>query len=154
MLPTTAATSIRTEFCLCSSRNKFTITEITNSFNADITTHVFGCFYAHLPTFFGRLATLCDCTGKSINMHNFNLKLEFYNEPILLTEEEMQDPLTVIREFFDDVKLLEVRTHLHNLLEVALTRPNTIYDEASERDATLCFIKQLEKIIESAFLIK
>lgn len=51
---------------------------------------------------------------------------EFYNQPILLTEEEKQDPLSVIREFFDDVKLIEVRIHLYNLLKVLLTLPNTI----------------------------
>lgn len=86
-------------------------------------------------------------------MHKFELHPEFYNEPMLLTEEEEQDPLSVIREFFGDVKLLEVRIHLHNLLEVALTRAYTIYDEANERDAILCFTKQLEKMIEATTLL-
>lgn len=85
-------------------------------------------------------------------MHNFILHSEFYNQPILLTEEEKQDPLPVIRRFFEDVKLVEVRTHLYNLLEVALTTPNTIYDDASERDAVICFVKQFEKMIEAIFL--
>ncbi len=88
-------------------------------------------------------------------MHTFELHPEFYNQPILLTEEEKQDPLSVIREFFEDVKLIEVRIHLYNLLEVALTTPNTIYDDASERDAVLCFIKCLEKIVDANYrLIK
>lgn len=82
-------------------------------------------------------------------MHNFELHPEFYNQPILLTEEEKKDPSTVIKQFFEDVKLVEVRTHLHNLLEVALTRSNTIYDEARERDTVLCFVEQLEKVIEA-----
>lgn len=86
-------------------------------------------------------------------MHNFNLHSDFYNQPILLTDEEKQDPLLVIRAFFEDVKMVEVRTHLYNLLEVALTTPNTIYSDASERDAALCFVKQLERIVE-AILIK
>ena len=86
-------------------------------------------------------------------MQNFELHHEFYNKPILLTEEEKQDPLSVIREFFGDVKLIEVRIHLYNLLEVALTRPNTIYDDAGERDAVACFITQLEKAIEAAHSI-
>ncbi len=85
-------------------------------------------------------------------MHNFELHPEFYNKPILLTEEEKKDPSTVIKQFFEDVKLVELRIHLHNLLEVALTRPNTIYDDSSERDAVLCFVKQLVKIIEAAYL--
>lgn len=86
-------------------------------------------------------------------MHNFELHPEFYNQPILLTEEEKKYPLSVIKKIFDDVKLVEVRMHLHNLLEVALTRPNTIYDDASERDTVLCLIKQLEKVIEMAWLV-
>lgn len=84
-------------------------------------------------------------------MHNFELHHEFYNLPILLTEEEIKNPLLVIKQFFDDVKLVEVRIHLNNLLEVTLTRPNTIYDNASERDTVLCLIKQLEKMIESVY---
>ncbi|MDD2792359.1 MAG: hypothetical protein PHD73_04215 [Sediminibacterium sp.] len=85
-------------------------------------------------------------------MHNFNLHSNFYNQPILLTDEEKQDPLPVIRSFFEDVKLVEVRTHLYNLLVVGLTTPNTIYEEASERDAAICFVKQLEKVIEAVFV--
>lgn len=87
-------------------------------------------------------------------MHNFKLHSEFYNQPILLTEEEKKDPSIVIKQFFEDLKLVEVRIHLHNLLEVALTRPNTIYDDARERDAVMCFIKQLEKLVDTAYLIK
>jgi len=98
---------------------------------------------------FFQFTSLSDSTGKTLAMHNFNLLPEFYNQPILLTDEEKQDPLPVIRAFFEDVKLVEVRTHLYNLLEVALTTPNTIYSDASERDAALCFIKQLEKATDA-----
>jgi hypothetical protein len=87
-------------------------------------------------------------------MHIFELHPDFYNHPILLTDEQKQDPVSVIREFFDDVKLIEARVHLHNLLEVALTRPNTFYDEAGERDAALCFIKQIEKTLEASWMLR
>ncbi|MFZ6024567.1 MAG: hypothetical protein ACOYVG_08960 [Bacteroidota bacterium] len=86
-------------------------------------------------------------------MHTFELHPEFYNHPILLTKEEKQNPLSVIREFFDDTKLIEVRIHLYKLLDVALTQHNSIYHEAAERDAVLCFVKQLEKMIEGAIII-
>ena len=84
-------------------------------------------------------------------MHDFHLHSEFYNQPILLTEEEKKDPSTVIKRFCEDVKLVEVRIHLHNLLEVALTTPNTIYDNVIERDAIVCFIKNIEKMIEGSY---
>jgi hypothetical protein len=89
--------------------------------------------------------------AKPLAMHNFELHPEFYNQPILLTEKEKQDPISIISKFFDDVKLIEVRIHLYNLLEVALTRPNTIYDEVRERDTILYFVKQLEKIVEATY---
>lgn len=40
-----------------------------------------------------------------------------------------------------------------NLLEVALTHSDTMYDDARERDAVLCFVKQLEKVVEIVWVI-
>ena len=86
-------------------------------------------------------------------MQPFDLHPEFYNQPICLTEEEKQNPLAVIENFFGDITLLELRKHLTNLLEVALVSSNTIYDEAIERVAVLCFCKQLEKLEEATSLL-
>ena len=60
--------------------------------------------------------------------------------------------MAVIKQFFEDVKLIDVREYLHNLLEVALTTPNNIYDDAKGRDAAVCFCKQLEKMVEAAWM--
>ena len=103
--------------------------------------------------FFGSLQPYAIVQVKQFAMHHFNLHSDFYNQPVQLTEGEKLDPLPVIRQFFEDVKLVEVRIHLYNLLEVALTTPNTIYDEASERDAIVFFVKQLEKMGEAACLL-
>jgi len=70
-------------------------------------------------------------------MHNFELHPEFYNQQILLTEKEKQNPVSTIREFFEDVRLVEVRIYLYNLLEMALVAPNSINAEASDRDTVL-----------------
>lgn len=82
-------------------------------------------------------------------MHPFDLHPEFYNKPILLTEEEMAKPMIVIQQFFDDYHLIEVRKHLHSLLEVAITSSNDLYAEASERDAVVCFCERIEKLVEA-----
>jgi hypothetical protein len=82
-------------------------------------------------------------------MHPFDLHPEFYNKPILLKEEELANPIIVIQQFFDDYHLIEVRKHLHSLLEVAMTAPNTIYDDASVRDAVVCFCERVEKLVEA-----
>lgn len=50
------------------------------------------------------------------------------------------------------MQLTEVRIHLYNLLELASTRLNTIYEEASEQDAVMCFIRQLKRMAEAASL--
>ncbi len=84
-------------------------------------------------------------------MQPFYLNPEFYNQPIWLTEEEKQNPILVITQFFVDVKLIEVWKQLANLLEVALGSSNTIYDESSERDNVLYFIKELEKLVDATF---
>jgi hypothetical protein len=81
-------------------------------------------------------------------MKPFDLHPEFYNRPIWLSDEEKENPITVIKQFFIDVKLIEVRQHLANLLEVAVASNNSIYFDATERDAVLYFYKQLEKVIE------
>ena len=86
-------------------------------------------------------------------MNYFELNREFYNHPIMLTDEEKKDPLSVIQAFFDDVKLIEVRIPLYNLLEVALTKGETVYDDAMERDAVLCFVKKLARMVEAASLL-
>ncbi len=103
--------------------------------------------------FFAILQRYVIVQAKPLAMHNFELHPEFYNKPILLSEDEQQNPLSVIREFFGDVKLVEARKHLYNLLEVALTKSDTIYDEAWERDAVSYFVKQLEKVMEAALLL-
>ena len=87
-------------------------------------------------------------------MQPFDLHPEFYNQPIWLTQEEKENPMTVIKQFFDDVKLIEVRQHLANLLEVAIAFDNSIYSDARERDAVICFCKQLEKMVESVQLLQ
>lgn len=105
------------------------------------------------PHFFASLQPHVIVQAKPLAMHNFELHPEFYNQPILLTEEETKDPSSVIKQFFEDIKLIEVRIQLHNLLEAALTRPNTIYDDASERDTVVCFVKQLEKVIDATSML-
>lgn len=86
-------------------------------------------------------------------MQPFDLHPEFYNQPIVLTKEEVLNPLSVIEEFFNDVNLIEIRAYLYKLLEVALTKPNDLFAEAYERDTILCLCKQLEKVVEAAWVV-
>lgn len=106
-----------------------------------------------IATLFCQFQTLGDGTFKFITMHPFDLQPEFYNKPILLTEEELTNPIIVIKQFFDDYHLIEVRKHLHSLLEVAITSSNDLYAEASERDAVVCFFKRMLNLAEATTLL-
>ncbi len=60
--------------------------------------------------------------------------------------------MLVIQQFFDDYHLIEVRKHIHRLLEVAVISSNDMYAVASERDAIVCFCDRVEKLVEVVFL--
>ncbi|MFN3667210.1 MAG: hypothetical protein ACK4S0_13680, partial [Sediminibacterium sp.] len=75
-------------------------------------------------------------------MQPYDLHPEFYNHPIWLNEEEKQKPIIVIKQFFVDVRLIEVRENLAKMLEVCMTASNSIYNEAQVRDVALYFWKQ------------
>lgn len=73
-------------------------------------------------------------------MHPYDLHPEFYNKPNQLTEEELANPMAVIQQFFEDYHLIEVRKHIHSLLEVSITSSNDLYCNAIDRDAVVCFV--------------
>jgi hypothetical protein len=106
----------------------------------------------HTFLFFCQFKPLRDSTAKILTMNDFDLHPEFYNYPISLTTEEQHDPLIVIRTFIEDLTFIEVRIQLYRLLEVVLTKDDTIYDDVNRRDAALYFSKRLERIIEATFL--
>lgn len=84
-------------------------------------------------------------------MQPYDLHPEFYNHPIWLTEEEKLKPIIVIKQFFVDVRLIEVRENLAKMLEVCMTTSNSLYNEAQERDVALYFWKQFEKLAEAVY---
>lgn len=69
-------------------------------------------------------------------MHPFDLHPEFYNKPILLSEEELANPMLVIQQFFDDYHSIEVRMHLSNMQEVCISTI-TAYKLRLEREMPL-----------------
>jgi len=86
-------------------------------------------------------------------MHPFVLNPEFYYKPILLTKNELANPRIVIQQFYENYQLIEVRKHLHNLLEVAVTSSNALYAEAKERGAVVCFCERIENFVEADLLL-
>jgi len=79
--------------------------------------------------------------------------MDFYNQPIRLTEEQMKEPMTVIQEFFRNFHLIDVRQKLWNWFETAITTEDGLFDEAMERSGLVHFYNQLEELAEAAYLI-
>jgi hypothetical protein len=86
-------------------------------------------------------------------MNYFEQNRDFYDQPAHLTEEQRKEPLKVIESFFSDYDLSEVRESLGALLEVALTSENLEFSEPGQRADVLYFCKQLEELIEAAFIL-
>ncbi len=63
-------------------------------------------------------------------MQPFHAHKEFFNSPVLTGD---QDPYEIIKDYFDDREMYEVRIKLWNLVETALCSPNIQFHESAER---------------------
>jgi len=86
-------------------------------------------------------------------MQHFRQHIAFYNQPIRLTEEQQQEPIIVIREFFQNFHLVEIRQKLWNWFETAITTEYGLFEEATDRSGLMQFYSQLEELVEAAYLI-
>jgi hypothetical protein len=83
----------------------------------------------------------------------FTLHPNVFNQVLWLTADEVNNPKRVVKEFFEDYRLSELRQHLWHLMETAVTSSNSVYEEVSERSKLLHFYQQVEILLEAASLI-
>jgi fido (protein-threonine AMPylation protein) len=86
-------------------------------------------------------------------MSPFQLQSEFYNQPVRLTEEQQENPVNVLDEFFTDYSLSEVRDMLNTNSEVCLTSDVHPYDVGEGRANLIYFQQKMELLLEAAFVI-
>jgi hypothetical protein len=86
-------------------------------------------------------------------MSPFQLQSEFYNLPVRLSEEQRENPASVLNDFFADYNLSEVREILNTNAEVCLTSDIHPYDAGERRADFIHFQQKLELLLEAAFLI-
>jgi hypothetical protein len=86
-------------------------------------------------------------------MSHFQNHPSFYNDPIRLSVEGEEQPLEVLREFFEICPLGEVRSTLWNMVETSLAASHSVYDDAGERKTLLWFYRQLETALEAGLLL-
>jgi hypothetical protein len=78
----------------------------------------------------------------------------WYNQPLRLTEEERNNPLLVIKDFFECYHLNDVRDLFWKWLVEVLSSSGSISSEALERGNHIFFYEKLEALIEACYLLR
>jgi hypothetical protein len=86
-------------------------------------------------------------------MSHFQQHQEFFDKPIRLSEDEENDPIKVIEEFFTDYRLSEIREINEETNRVCLTSDIPPFQDPEERDRLISFREREEKLIEAASLL-
>ncbi len=74
-------------------------------------------------------------------------------QPLRLGREQVQDPIGVFNRFFEDYRVQEWRGNLRDMVETCLTTDNAEFGEAEQRASLLQQYKDLEALLEAAWLI-
>ena len=85
-------------------------------------------------------------------MDHFRSHPELYNKLIRLDEKEVI-PINIVKKFFQDFSLSEIRQILWDWFEVAVTAENDQYAESEERANLLYRYHRLEELVEAAFIL-
>jgi hypothetical protein len=65
-------------------------------------------------------------------MQHFNKHTDFYNQPICLSDQQIDQPQIVIKTFFENYHLHEVGQKLWDMFETAITSNNIFFEEADD----------------------
>jgi hypothetical protein len=88
-------------------------------------------------------------TGKTYNKHP-----HWNNQPLRLTEEQLENPILTFEDFFQSYHLNETREVLWQWLLAVISSDGSISNEPLERSNHFYFYEKLEEVIEAAFIIK
>jgi hypothetical protein len=88
-------------------------------------------------------------SGKSFNKHP-----QWYNQPLRLTKEQMQNPMLILHDFFQCYHLNETRQILWEWFTEVVSSSRSISIEGADRNDHVFFYEKVEEIIEAAFVIK
>jgi len=88
-------------------------------------------------------------TGKTYNKHP-----HWYNQPLRLTEEQLNNPFLGLDDFFECYHLNETRELLWQWFSAVISSPGSISSEPLERSNHIYFYERIEELIEAAFVIK
>jgi hypothetical protein len=86
-------------------------------------------------------------------MSQFLDQKELFDNILFLKEEEKQNPLGVIEQFFNDYRLHECRHTLWAMVETCLTTDNAEFSDPEERGNLIQRYKDLERLLEAGTLL-
>ncbi|THU41668.1 hypothetical protein FAM09_06095 [Niastella caeni] len=78
----------------------------------------------------------------------------WHNEPLRLNEEERQNPMLVIDDFFECYHLNDVRDILWKWMVEVLSSSGSISNEALERNNHIYFYEKAEMLVEAIYILK
>lgn len=87
-------------------------------------------------------------------MRTCNNHPQWHNQPLRLTDEERQNPMLVIEEFFQCYHLNDARIICWNWTVEVISSPGSISSEATERNNHFYFYEKIEMLIEACFILK
>ena len=79
---------------------------------------------------------------------------EIFNQPIRLSVQEREQPLTVVREYFKDYPLSDTRHTLWEIVSACLISDAPQFDDSHKRDDLLAFYTRTEELMEAICIIK
>jgi hypothetical protein len=85
-------------------------------------------------------------------MYQYLSHSQFYDQPVLLTKEEIAYPHKILERFFEDYRLGEIHHFNWEMVETCLTTDNVPYSEPEERASLLTRFKDMGKVFEAAYL--
>jgi hypothetical protein len=68
-------------------------------------------------------------------------------------KQQIQKVLQEVDKFFIDYNLAEIKMHMENFLECALTTDHPQFSSANERSAVWVFNKQLGKVLDAIYVL-
>ena len=86
-------------------------------------------------------------------MSQFLEKKELFDRILLLKDDEKQNPMGVIEQFFNDYRLHECRHTLWAMVETCLTTDNAEFSNPDERGNLLQRWRDLERFLEAGTLL-
>lgn len=78
---------------------------------------------------------------------------DFFNQPVLLSKNERKHPLLVLREFFDDYRLSELRHICEEIEEICLTTDHPSFSASEQRANFMLYERRLITLFEAAFVL-